>query len=164
MINNEIWKTIEEFDNYEVSNLGRVRNIQTGRVLKPILISTGYYQVGLFKQNKCYRKLIHRLVAEAFLENSDNLPQINHIDEDKTNNVVSNLEWCSASYNINYGTRNKRIGISHAKKVQCIETGEIFDCAKDVARKYNLEIFSVSNAANQNHTQKTAGSYHWCYI
>ena len=160
----EIWKPIENFNNYEISSLGRVKNISTGKVLKPILISTGYYQVGLFKQNKCYRKLIHRLVAEAFLENPENLPQINHIDEVKINNKVENLEWCSASYNTNYGTRNKRLSISHAKKVQCIETGEIFDCAKDVARKYNLELFSVSNAANPNHTQRTAGGYTWCYI
>ena len=182
----EIWKTISDFNNYEISSLGNVRNITTGKVLKPILISTGYYQVVLYKQNKRYRKLIHRLVADAFLENPENLPQINHRDEDKANNAVSNLEWCSASYNANYGTRNKRIaktlkksmlgnknslgkknGLgnkSKSKKVKCVQTGEIFNCTRDAAKKYNLEIFSVCHAANPNQKQKTAGGFTWCYI
>ena len=176
----EVWKTISEFPNYQVSSLGRVRNISTGRVLKGFDNGYGYLKVELFKAGKGYTRKIHRLVAEAFLENPENLPQINHRDEDKANNVVSNLEWCSHEYNINYGTRNERAAKANsiallenknslgkknaAKPVKCVETGEIFGCAKDAARKYNLELSSVSHAANPNHRQKTAGGYHWQYV
>ena len=175
MINNEIWKTIEEFNNYEVSNLGRVRNITTGKVLKGYADGWGYLQVKLFKAGKGYHKKIHRLVAEAFLENPDKLPEVNHIDEDKANNAVSNLEWCTHEYNNNYGTRNERIGKAmlgkqnalgnkNSKPVRCLETGETFKSARDAAKKYNLEIFSVCHAANPNHTQKTAGGFTWEYL
>ena len=73
----------------------------------------GYYSVGLSKNGILKRYYVHRLVAEAFLPNSDNLPLINHKDENKSNNNVNNLEWCDVKYNTNYGTRNKRIGKSN---------------------------------------------------
>ena len=171
MINNEIWKTIEEFDNYEVSTLGRVRNIETGKVLKPTLNGSGYYKVGLFKQNKRYTRNIHRLVATEFIANPENYPCINHRDEDKTNNSIENLEWCSYQYNNNYGTRLERAAKAitgslnyGAKRVKCIETGEIFLCTADAARKYGLERCAVSNASNPKHIQRTAGGHTWCYI
>lgn len=171
----EIWKTISDFNNYEVSNLGNIRNITTGKVLKSSDNGRGYLKVILYQNNKKYTKKIHRLVAEAFLENPENLPQINHIDECKTNNSIENLEWCSCIYNNNYGTRNERASktlkksrLSNqnpmAKRVKCVETAEVFECTADAARKYNLRINSVSNAANPNHTQKTAGGYTWCYV
>ena len=160
----EIWKAINEFPNYEVSTLGRVKNISTGKVLKPVLNNTGYYKVILCQNNKHYTKFIHRLVAIEFIPNPDELPEVNHIDECKANNGVSNLEWCTKEYNNNYGTRNKRIGMSHSKKVQCVETAEVFECTADAARKYGLERCAVSNASNPNHAQKTAAGYHWCYL
>ena len=167
----EVWKAISDFNNYEVSNLGRVRNITTGKVLKPVLDGRGYYKANLYKQNKAYTRSIHRLVATEFIPNSDKLPEVNHKDEDKTNNSIENLEWCSHYYNSNYGTRNERVAKAitgslnyGAKRVKCVETAEIFNCTRDAARKYNLELFSVSNAANPNQLQKTAGGYHWEYI
>ena len=122
----EIWKDIENFEGlYQVSNLGndrsldRIKNqfngyyysnrIYKGKILKPAISKNGYLRVLLqangIKKNCC----IHRLVAETFIPNIDNLPIINHKDENKLNNQVDNLEWCTQSYNINYGNRNKKV-------------------------------------------------------
>ena len=97
-----------EKTNYMVSNLGRVENINTGYVLAPIMNRDGYLLVRLSNKGKQKNYLIHRLVAIAFLPNPDNLPQINHINEVKTDNRLINLEWCTNEYNINYGTRTER--------------------------------------------------------
>lgn len=102
---NEIWKEIKGYEGlYAVSNRGRVKNIMSGRILKNRIDGHGYAFVALCKGDGTKPKQIkvHRLVALAFIPNSDNLPQVNHIDEDKTNNDVSNLEWVSASQNIRH--------------------------------------------------------------
>lgn len=107
----EIWKDIEGFEgSYQVSNLGRVKSFHRGKWnnISPCESTKGYLQVFLHKNGKRKRFFVHRLVAQAFIPNPDNLPQINHKDEDKANNMVDNLEWCTAEYNLNYGTRNKR--------------------------------------------------------
>lgn len=109
----ESWKQIEKFPRYEVSTEGRVRNIQTKRILKPYSSRTqkgmGYLKVKLvtepYKTKQIY---VHRLVAQTFIPNPENLPQINHIDENKENNNVQNLEWCTHQYNTNYGNVQKR--------------------------------------------------------
>lgn len=85
-------------------------NVKTGKILKSCKTRDGYLKVCLWKNNKNETPKIHRLVATAFLPNPENKPEVNHIDEDKTNNSVENLEWCNHDYNNNYGTRNKRIG------------------------------------------------------
>lgn len=95
----EQWKPIAGFPNYQVSNRGRVKNIKTGRVLKPRVDGYDYEYVALYKSGKPKDYRIHRLTAEAFIPNINNLPQVNHIDEDKRNNNVTNLEWCTASQN-----------------------------------------------------------------
>lgn len=116
----QIWKDIEGFEGlYQVSNTGRVRSLNylhTGKtkVMKQNTDKDGYRNITLKNNNKCKTYFIHRLVALAFIPNPLNLPQVNHIDENKTNNAVWNLEWCTQEYNINYGTRNKRI--SEARK------------------------------------------------
>lgn len=89
----EIWKDIGGFEGlYQVSNLGRVKRVTTGRVLKGMASGKGYLLVGLSKNNIRSVKTIHRLVAQAFIPNPENKPEVNHIDENKTNNMVSNLE------------------------------------------------------------------------
>ena len=109
----EIWKDVVYFEGlYQVSNLGRVKSLnysRTGRekVLKPSK-TNGYLQVYLYKEGKSKRFSIHRLVAFAFIPNPNNLPIVNHKDEDKSNNCVDNLEWCTVAYNNNYGTKNQR--------------------------------------------------------
>lgn len=102
----EIWKEIDGFDgDYLVSNLGNVKSLKYGkeRILKP-RIQSGYYKVLLYN-NKKHEYSIHRLVANAFIPNPNNLPQVNHKDENKLNNCVDNLEWCTRKYNQNYGNR-----------------------------------------------------------
>lgn len=136
----EVFKAIEGFEDlYEVSNLGRVRSLdrwvnhnskgdkkyRKGRVLKPAPNKKGYLMVVLCKDGKMKTYLVHRLVAEAFIPNPQSLPQVNHKDEDKTNNFVcmsnieeSNLEWCTYEYNINYGTHTERMIEKLSQKVQ----------------------------------------------
>lgn len=94
----EIWKTCTDYDMYEVSNLGKVRNKNTERVLKQATRG-GYKYVGLMLNSKIMSHSVHRLVAKEFIENPENKPQVNHIDKNKSNNIVSNLEWTTAKEN-----------------------------------------------------------------
>ena len=103
----EIFKPISGYESYLIGTYGTV--MRNGKILKTHLSHDGYVLVSLCKDGKCKSFSIHRLVAGAFIENPNNLPQINHKDEDKTNNFVENLEWCDAKYNNNYGTRIKRL-------------------------------------------------------
>lgn len=111
----EEWRSVEGFQNYEVSNLGNVRSIDhydkigrfhKGKVLKACLDGRGqYWHVQLRKDGKSTSRNVHRLVAIAFVDNPDMLPEVNHIDENKANNAASNLEWCTHTYNNNYGSK-----------------------------------------------------------
>ena len=111
----EIWKDIKEYEGlYQVSNKGRVKSLNYGNKGEEIIMEAstdkdGYKILGLRKEGKKKMKKVHRLVAEAFISNPNNLPQVNHMDEDKSNNKVDNLEWCDAEYNTNYGTHNERV-------------------------------------------------------
>lgn len=118
----EVWKDINGYEGlYQISNLGNVRSVdrmikhhpkdyfQKGRVLRPAPSRNGYLMVVLVNHNNRKTINVHRLVAEHFIDNPDKFEQVNHIDEDKNNNRVDNLEWCTAKYNANYGTRNMRI-------------------------------------------------------
>ena len=129
----EIWKTAivngEPWENYQVSNFGKIMSLNYGRTGKSKLkrlnkTKTGYQQVRLSKNGKKDTFYVHRIVAETFLPNPENLPQVNHIDEDKTNNFVGtpendykdgNLEWKSHRDNLNHGTRNERAGKAISK-------------------------------------------------
>ena len=106
---NMTWADIKDFKDYEISTEGKVRNKRRGRVLKDRINTSGYLSVILYVNGKPISKLVHRLVAEAFIPNPDNKPQVNHINEIKTDNRVTNLNWMTRLENCNYGTRNKRI-------------------------------------------------------
>ena len=117
----EIWKIINGYENYMISSFGRVKSldryvrgknnsiyIKKGKLLKLYTDKDGYQTVMLYHNNKKKLLKVHRLVAEAFLDNPNNLSQVNHKDENKLNNSVENLEWCDAKYNVNYGTAIER--------------------------------------------------------
>lgn len=102
----EEWKNVIGYEGlYEVSNLGRVRRVNKG--LLKLQNNQGYNQVYLYKCGIRKGIRVHRLVAQAFIPNPDNLPEVNHKNEDKMNNSVDNLEWCTAKYNVNYGHRTE---------------------------------------------------------
>lgn len=155
----EIWKDIEDYEGlYQVSNLGRVKRLSKPKknyninsksfeiimipekIVKPQLDKNRYYRIGLTKDYKRSFYFVHRLVAQAFISNSDNLSYINHKDEDKTNNYVDNLEWCTMKYNCNYGTRNERVAKCNHKKVRCIETGTIYNSLTEACKITGISI------------------------
>ena len=124
-IETEIWKPIKDYEGlYEVSNFGRVKSLGNGksnnskeRILKPGKVGGGYLKICLCKNREINQFFIHRLVAETFISNPDNLPEVNHKDENKENNSVENLEWCTHKDNCNHGTRNERSAKKQSKKV-----------------------------------------------
>lgn len=120
------------------------------------------------KDGKQKHYYIHVLVATTFIPNPDNLPEVNHIDENKANNKVDNLEWCNHLYNSNYGTRMKKEHISHinhpklSKHVLCVETGIIYDSAHEANRQTNANITNICKVCRGE--RNTAGGYHWKYV
>ena len=164
MTEEEIWCPIKGFEGlYEVSDQGRVKSIGYGddRILKPQRIKTGYLLVGLRKNREQKWYLVHRLVAQAFIPNPDNLPQVNHKDENKDNNFVHNLEWCDRKYNCNYGTRNQRIS---KPVLQFTKDGELvkdWKSTNDVERNLNCSHSSISECCLGK--RKTAYGFIWKY-
>ena len=140
----EEWRDIKGYKGYyQISNFGRVKSLprdvgsnrcKNETIMKTSLDKDGYEHLVLRKNGKQRHFRVNRLVAEAFLENPNNYLQVNHKDEDKTNNNVNNLEWCSAKYNVNYGSRTEKA----SKKVICVTTGKIFKSIAEASKYYNL--------------------------
>lgn len=166
----ELWKDIEGYEGlYQVSNLGRVKSLKrysknnknnNDRILKPVLNTKGYLQLALCKNGVKYNKKLHRLVAQAFIPNPENKPQVNHIDEDKTNNIVSNLEWMTNKENRNHGTAIKRMCITNSKPIICYkgDIKEKYASQKEFCLKYNLSSGHVSEVISGK--RKTVGGWH----
>lgn len=157
----EIWKNIKGFDKYEVSTLGNIRNIKTGRLRKPVEARDGYLRTGLGVGSKRKFKLVHRLVAEAFIPNQDNKPQVNHINEIKSDNRLENLEWVTAKENINYGNHNKRI----RKQIYVIyrdNTYEEYPSATIAAKELGLRQSNIVNVLKGRY--KTTGGLRFRYV
>ena len=166
--NKEIWKDILGYEGlYQVSNQGRVKSLKFGkeRILKPCNNGWGYLFVQLFKNGEMKNDKVHRLVAKAFLSNPNNLPDVNHKNEDKTDNIVENLEWCDHKYNNNYGTRIQRAVEKTSKTVlQYTLDGKFVKKWKSVIDvQRNLGYYSSSISECCLGKQKSAYNFVWKY-
>lgn len=167
----EIWKDVVGYEGkYMVSNLGDVKSLNYRKTAREKMLKTqsvrhGYLQVRLSLNGKIKFFYVHRLVAAAFLENQENLLEVNHINECKTDNRVENLEWCTHEYNIQYSMsksgkkRIPKLGYITCVPVTCVELKQTFPSAIDAER---------ITLANNSHIlkcckgiRKTAGGYHW---
>ena len=137
---------------YAATSCGRIFSYRTKKFLSPRKINSGYLRVALYKNGKVKDFLVHRLIAATYLDNPENLSQVNHKDEDKSNNSVQNLEYCDAAYNSNY---------SNAKKVICLETSKIFNSITEAAKAVDIDPSNISNCLASR--RKTAAGLHWKY-
>lgn len=144
---------------YAITSCGKVWSYRSKKFLKPYKVGE-YLGVKLTKNNERKKYYIHRLVAEAYIPNPNGCKIINHKDENKHNNCINNLEWCTSKYNNEYSGNILAATKSHYRKVRCVETGEIFESIKSAKDKYNINNISAACRG----VQKTAGGYHWEYI
>lgn len=151
----ENWKDIKGYEGlYQVSDMGRVKSsdrivknhLYKGKILNGEKFGNGYIRIDLCKDGKRKVCLLHRLVAEAFVPNPDNLPEVNHNDENIENCVASNLSWMSSKGNANWGTRNQRQALKISKPIQELTLNgdmlTVWNSASDAAKHYG---FNKSN-------------------
>lgn len=150
----EKWAKIKGFENYQISNIGRLKSLYFGKetIRKPKPTKQGYFRFILCQNGEQFNFLTHRLVAEAFVEKIEGKNFVNHKDENKSNNVVSNLEWVTHEENCNFGTRGNRIAKGLLKKVCKIdESGNIiqeFKSVNEASKKNNLSASLISMICN----------------
>ena len=172
----EIWRPVVGYNGlYDVSNLGRIRNAKTGVILKPQYTRTGYAVVWLYGKDRVANKngkafQLHRIVASAFCENVDSLPEVNHINEIKSDNRACNLEWCTHKHNSAHGTRGKRIGAANlngkrSKPVYQFTADGDFICSfPSMAEVQRSTGFRKGNIWKQmNGERETAYGYKWSH-
>lgn len=163
----EVWKNIKNYEGYyQVSNYGNIKNVRTGRILKHFIQGCNYYYVILSINNKQKHKYIHRLVAEAFIPNPNNYKYINHKDENKLNNNIENLEWCTQKYNCNYGNGIEKGHINQRKKINQYDLQGNFikqwDSALQIRKHLNISDTHVGDCCKG--ITKSFKNYIWKYV
>ena len=171
----EIWKYISGYQGYQVSNTGKVKSLERKvkhrngymtvreKILKPIKNKGGYLYVILSNKGKHKNMKIHRLVCNAFLQN-DSLfnTDINHKDENTSNNNVENLEYCDRKYNCNYGNHNIKNKLAqHNKPILCVELNKVFYSSRDAEKETSVKRQNIISCCNKKYGFKTAGRFHW---
>lgn len=173
-LTNEVWKDIPDFEGYyQASNIGRIRSVDRyvndrwgnkrllkGQIIKPQFDKDGYLRLNLNKQCKKIPKRINRIVAEAFIPNPNNLPQVNHKDENKLNNRVSNLEWCSVMYNNLYGSRKVPRVNMYTLEGKLLNT---FNSIREAARSIGKETSKRAISQCCKYGRENAFGYKWSY-
>ena len=168
-LSQEIWKDIKGYEGlYQVSNLGRVRSFRNNHNRKRILIlkyapnKHGYLQICLYKNKNKKTYFIHRLVAEHFIDNPNGYKEINHKDENPSNNQVKNLEWCDRKYNINYGKRSEKCSKSVSQYDLYGNFIKSYKSLTEAAETLNINKKNMSNVSDVcNGKRKTAYKYIW---
>lgn len=154
----EVWKPVVGYEGYySVSNFGRIKSTRYGNILRNTIKRNEYLQVHLSIGNAKKCASVHRLVAMAFLPNPSNYPSVNHKDEDKTNNHVENLEWCTPKYNSNYGTLKARSSANAKRQMHVAVDAytlegtliESFGNMCDAAKKYGITLKMVSASCRE---------------
>ena len=174
MSNTEEWRVIKDYPNYMVSSFGRVKNVKFAkeRILKQVITNDGYLRVGLYKTQKQTACSVHRLVAQSFIPNPDNLPQVNHKNEIKTDNRVENLEWCTNKYNVNYGTRNLHASLNNRNnpKQKCKPVNQYtinneflkeWPSLREIERQLGFKRQNIKSCCNHKPNNKTSYVFHW---
>lgn len=164
------WKKVDGFSSYSVSDTGLVRNDNTGNLISICNSDTGYSVAHLCKNKKFYTVRVHRLVAQAFIPNSQNEKCVNHKNGIKTDNRVENLEWCSHSYNnihsytvLGRSSKNAIESMTKAKlkSVVCIETGKVYESITQAAKETGALRGNISRCLSGK--RRTAGGFSWGY-
>lgn len=156
-------KDIEGYEGfYAITSCGKVWSYMSKKFLKPEVVRGGYLKVFLCKHGQIKPYLVHRLVAQAYIPNFDNKSQVNHKDENKKHNYISNLEWATAKENASYGSRTDRSARKRSKAVLCVETGTVYWGMSEAERQTGIEQGNISRCANGK--LNTAGGFHWHFV
>ncbi len=146
--NKEIWKSIKKYPNYEVSNWGKVKNINRGREVKSSPNTWGYLGLFLYNAGERKRYSVHRLVAKAFVENNEGKEEVNHIDGNKMNNHFTNLEWVTRSENMEHAQKKGLLDMTRAYTVSPKTKGKQI-CVYD--KEKGIEIIFKNGATASRH-------------
>ena len=160
----EVWKPMVGKEKFLVSNIGRIMRKETGHIYPPQINHQGYYQCGLCDNGKGFIAKCHREVAKAFIENPCNKPCVNHIDGNRLNNNLENLEWCTYRENSLHSVHvlGNKPNVPVGKSVKCVETGNVYPSIEECARMTGSISKHISACCNKR--RKTHNGFHWEFL